>query len=131
MYDKVVEAGAARCVVVETGSDTTLRDGDISWDRFLGDDRAFTPVPGPPNAFMNILFSSGTTGEPKGIPWTHLTPIKSAMDGHFHHDIHAGDVVAWPTNLGWLLGPWLIYAALMRPWRSTTTRRRGEVSSTS
>ena len=113
MYDKVVEAGAARCVVVETGGDVVVRDGDISWDRFLGDDRPFAPVPGSPNAHMNILFSSGTTGEPKGIPWTHLTPIKGAMDGYFHHDIHADDVVAWPTNLGWMLGPWLIYATLL------------------
>jgi acetyl-CoA synthetase len=112
MYEKVIEAGAAVCVVVETGG-VPLRDEDVSWDRFLSDDRTFTPVSGPPNAHMNILFSSGTTGEPKGIPWTHLTPIKGAMDGFFHHDIHADDVVAWPTNLGWMLGPWLIYATLI------------------
>jgi acetyl-CoA synthetase len=112
MYEKVVEAGAAWCVVVETGGGA-LRDGDISWDRFLGDYGAFPPVPGLPGDHMNILFSSGTTGEPKGIPWTHLTPIKAAMDGYFHHDIHSDDVVAWPTNLGWMLGPWLIYATLI------------------
>jgi acetyl-CoA synthetase len=62
---------------------------------------------------VNILFSSGTTGEPKAIPWTHLTAIKSAMDGHFHHDIHQNDIVAWPTNLGWMMGPWLIFATLI------------------
>ena len=112
MYEKVIEAGAETCVVVETGGGE-LRAEDVSWDRFLGDDRPFTPVAGSPNAFMNILFSSGTTGEPKGIPWTHLTPIKGAMDGYFHHDIHTDDVVAWPTNLGWMLGPWLIYATLI------------------
>ena len=112
MYDKVVEAGAPVCVVVETRG-VPLRGKDVSWDRFLSDDRTFTPIPGSPDAHMNILFSSGTTGEPKGIPWTHLTPIKGAMDGFFHHDIHADDVVAWPTNLGWMLGPWLIYATLI------------------
>ncbi|HEX9708476.1 MAG TPA: AMP-binding protein, partial [Candidatus Thermoplasmatota archaeon] len=62
---------------------------------------------------LYILFSSGTTGTPKAIPWTHLTPIKCAMDGHFHQDIHTGDVVAWPTNIGWMMGPWLIYATLV------------------
>ena len=61
----------------------------------------------------NILFSSGTTGEPKAIPWTHTTPIKCAADAHLHHDIHAGDVLAWYTNLGWMMGPWLIYASLI------------------
>jgi acetyl-CoA synthetase len=35
------------------------------------------------------------------------------MDGHFHHDIQRGDVVAWPTNIGWMMGPWLIYATLI------------------
>jgi acetyl-CoA synthetase len=113
MYEKVVEAGAGACVVVETGAAVPLRDQDTPWDSFLGESDAFTPVPGNPDAHMNILFSSGTTGEPKGIPWTHLTPIKCAMDGWFHHDIHPEDVVAWPTNLGWMLGPWLIYATLV------------------
>jgi acetyl-CoA synthetase len=35
------------------------------------------------------------------------------MDGYFHHDIHEGEVVAWPTNIGWMMGPWLIFASLM------------------
>lgn len=28
-------------------------------------------------------------------------------------DICKGDVVAWPTNLGWMMGPWLVYATLL------------------
>ena len=35
------------------------------------------------------------------------------MDGHFHQDIRPTDVVAWPTNIGWMMGPWLIYATLI------------------
>jgi len=35
------------------------------------------------------------------------------MDGQLHHDIQPGDVVAWPTNLGWMMGPWLIYASFL------------------
>src|SRR5688572_22989055 len=61
----------------------------------------------------NILFSSGTTATPKAIPWNHTTPIKAAADAYLHHDIRPGDVLAWPTNLGWMMGPWLIYAALV------------------
>jgi acetyl-CoA synthetase len=30
-----------------------------------------------------------------------------------HHDIHTGDVLCWPTNLGWMMGPWLIFASLL------------------
>lgn len=28
-------------------------------------------------------------------------------------DIRKGDTVAWPTNLGWMMGPWLVYASLL------------------
>ena len=113
MFEKVVEAGAPRCVVVDTGAGLPIRDGDVAWNDFLIDTGPFDPVPCAPDGHVNILFSSGTTGEPKAIPWTHLTAVKSAMDGHFHHDIHRDDVVAWPTNLGWMLGPWLIFATLI------------------
>ena len=90
-----------------------LRPEDLIWEDFLSLNEQFDAVPAHPNAYSNILFSSGTTGEPKAIPWTQTTPIKCAVDGHLHHDIHPGEVVAWPTNLGWMMGPWLIYASLV------------------
>lgn len=113
MYAKCVEATDVQCIVVDTGSGVVLRPGDTAWSQFLGDDDELHPVSMSPGDHSNILFSSGTTGEPKAIPWTHVTPIKAGMDGRYHQDIHAGDVVAWPTNLGWMMGPWLIYAALL------------------
>lgn len=115
LYKKVVKASSIRAVVLPAGQQlqVELRDKDLSWESFLSDGTTFDPHLSSPNDETNILFSSGTTGDPKAIPWTHLTPIKVAMDGHFHHDIRMGDVVAWPTNLGWMMGPWLIYAALI------------------
>ena len=113
MYAKCVEAMAPKCIVVETGADIEWRKGDVAWSGFVVAGAEFAPVNRPANAHTNILFSSGTTGDPKAIPWTQTTPLKAAMDGRFHHDIHPGDVVGWPTNLGWMMGPWLIYAALL------------------
>lgn len=52
-------------------------------------------------------------GEPKAIPWVCAGPLKAAADAWCHMDVHRGDVVAWPTNLGWMMGPWLIYASLL------------------
>jgi acetyl-CoA synthetase len=39
--------------------------------------------------------------------------MKAAADAYFHHDLHGTDVVAWPTNLGWMMGPWLIFATMI------------------
>jgi acetyl-CoA synthetase len=112
LYAKVVEAKAPTAIVLSDDS-IKLRSGDRSWHDWLSTSDLFDAVPADPSAYTNILFSSGTTGEPKAIPWTQTTPIKCAVDGHLHHDIHPGDVVAWPTNLGWMMGPWLIYASLI------------------
>jgi acetyl-CoA synthetase len=115
MYQKVVDAGVARAVVVRSGASETvpLREQDSAWDDFLGGTGDFQAVACDPDALVNILFSSGTTGDPKAIPWTHTSPIKCAADGHLHHDIKPGEVVAWPTSIGWMMGPWHIFATLL------------------
>lgn len=117
LYEKVIAANAPKAIVSSSeGSNAVaqdLRTDDMTWNDFLSDTDVFIAVPCHPDAHTNILFSSGTTGEPKAIPWTHTTPIKCAADAYLHHDIHANDVLAWYTNLGWMMGPWLIYASLI------------------
>ncbi len=115
LYDRVRAAGSPTAVVVpmDPEREVALREGDILCDHFLAPETEFTSVTAGPYDVTNILFSSGTTGTPKMIPWSHLTPIKCGMDGRFHQDIGEQDVVAWPTNIGWMMGPWLIYATLL------------------
>ena len=115
LYAKVVDANAPKAIVLSREGETPieLRNGDLSWKGFLSDSDRFDSVGCDPHDHTNILFSSGTTGEPKAIPWTQTTPIKCAADAYLHHDIQQGDVLAWPTNLGWMMGPWLIYASLV------------------
>ena len=129
LYEKVIAADAPKAIVFSAACKLNLaiekpceggdpvaqiqREEDMTWQDFLSDTETFTAIPCYPDAHTNILFSSGTTGEPKAIPWTHTTPIKAAADAYLHHDIHLGDVLAWYTNLGWMMGPWLIYASLI------------------
>ena len=86
---------------------------DVAWPNFLAADAESPSLAFDPDHVTNVLFSSGTTGAPKAIPWTALTPLKAGMDAHFHQDVHPDDVVCWPTNIGWMMGPWLIYASLL------------------
>jgi acetyl-CoA synthetase len=115
LLERIVQAGGPRAIVLPgdpSGFAASLRPEDWTWEQFLAAP-ACPAVVAEPGSPTNWLFSSGTTGEPKVIPWTHTTPIKCAADAWLHHDIRPGDVLAWPTNLGWMMGPWLIYAALI------------------
>ena len=112
LYDKCKYL--AQCVVVNClENKMKLEDKDPWFADFLSSNKEYISVKVSPDFVSTILFSSGTTGEPKAIPWDHTTPIKSASDGFYHHNIQKGDVVCWPTNLGWMMGPWLVFAALI------------------
>lgn len=119
VYSRVCEGEAAQTIVLpgpSAVSPLNLRGGDVLWKEFLSGAEAAPgrePIWGSARQMINILFSSGTTGDPKAIPWNQTAPIKAAADGFFHQDIHPGDVVVWPTNLGWMMGPWLIFASLI------------------
>ena len=117
-YEKVKAANIEFAIVIgsekkENIKKFQLRANDLHWHEFLSVNESFESIVCEPYSFTNILFSSGTTGTPKAIPWNHLTPLKCATDGYFYQDIHESDVVAWPTNIGWMMGPWLIYASLI------------------
>jgi acetyl-CoA synthetase len=115
LFRRLAEAADLPAVVIAASGvlEVDLREQDWEWNEFLVDRDFFQSVSCFAQETINVLFSSGTTGDPKAIPWNQLTPIKCAIDGYCHHDIQPGDVCAWPTNLGWMMGPWLIFASLI------------------
>ncbi|GAB2229378.1 hypothetical protein Droror1_Dr00023517 [Drosera rotundifolia] len=122
LYSRVVEAAPDVAIVLPaSGKDLklSLRSQDVSWNDFLARvahlprPHYYSPVYQPIDSLTNILFSSGTTGEPKAIPWTQLAPIRSAADAWAHLNVQAGDVFCWPTNLGWVMGPTIVYASFL------------------
>lgn len=115
LYANLTEAGGPMAIVLPARNTIglPLRPGDCDWAGFMQASDPVAARPAGPDDPINILFSSGTSGESKAIPWTHTTPIKCAMDAHFHQNVQAGDVLVWPTNLGWMMGPWLVFASLL------------------
>ncbi|NP_001346367.1 Probable acyl-activating enzyme 18, peroxisomal [Zea mays] len=120
LYSRVIQGTSSKAVVIPAIGDSLgimLRDGDMSWKDFLshaaGRSSSYSPVYQSVDALTNILFSSGTTGEPKAIPWTQLSPIRCASDTWAHLDVRPCDIGCWPTNLGWVMGPIIIYSCFL------------------
>ncbi|KAL3518967.1 hypothetical protein ACH5RR_021556 [Cinchona calisaya] len=122
LYSRVVEASPYEAIVIPaTGKDllVQLRCQDLSWDDFLSSVRDlpssnyYSPAYQPIDSVINILFSSGTTGDPKAIPWTQQSPMRCAADTWAHIDVQEGDIFCWPTNLGWVMGPIVLYSCFL------------------
>lgn len=63
---------------------------------------------------LMVIYTSGTTGRPKGAVHTHCGfPIKAAQDMAFGVDLHPGELLYWMTDMGWMMGPWLVFGALI------------------
>ena len=61
-----------------------------------------------------VIYTSGTTGKPKGAQHVHGGfPVKAAQDLAHCFDLQERDVILWSTDIGWMMGPWLIAGGLM------------------
>ena len=60
-----------------------------------------------------LLYTSGSTGKPKGAVHAHGGfPLKVMIDQHLCFDVKPGDRMLWYTDMGWMMGPFLVLGAL-------------------
>ncbi|MGB7861587.1 MAG: AMP-binding protein [Acidimicrobiia bacterium] len=60
-----------------------------------------------------IAYTSGTTGRPKGAVHVQAgLTVKMAQEGAFQLDVTRDDVLMWATDMGWIMGPWMVIAGL-------------------
>ena len=103
-------------VVNRIGLDLDLvADRDHWWEEIVlrQPTQAATEVTEAEDTLM-VIYTSGTTGRPKGAVHTHCGfPIKAAQDMAFGTDLHVGETLYWMSDMGWMMGPWLVFGALI------------------
>jgi acetyl-CoA synthetase len=112
----VDSAPGVRTVIVvrRLGREIRLRDREVTWDYMMaqGGEETFADT-SPEDPYM-LIYTSGTTGRPKGAVHVHGGfPVKAAQDLAHAFDLQAGDLLWWFTDIGWMMGPWLIAGGLI------------------
>ena len=114
--------------IAELGLDVPLIDVDRDLEQLLGDaSPRFEPVSTTPDTPALLVYTSGTTGPPKGalhghrvLPG-HLPGFELSHD-HFPHD---GDVIWTPADWAWIGGLYDVLMPALRHGRPVVAHRGG------
>ncbi len=115
--DVALDGTNVRTVVVVSHIelDVPLKTGrDVRWEDVVPRASAeAATVDTAADDVLMIIYTSGTTGRPKGAVHTHCGfPVKAAQDMFHAMDVRPGDVMYWMSDMGWMMGPWLVFGTL-------------------
>ncbi|HTW86046.1 MAG TPA: AMP-binding protein [Candidatus Sulfotelmatobacter sp.] len=97
------------------GLDVPMTPGrDVRWDEAVARAQPLATYEhtGADDQIM-LLYTSGSTGKPKGANHVHGGfPLKAMIDQYLLMDVKEGDRMLWFTDMGWMMGPWLVFGSL-------------------
>lgn len=95
-------------------SDTPMTAGrDRWWDDVVANAPPVGPAATAAEDPVLLAYTSGTTGRPKASVHVHGGfGVKVAAEGAFQFDLSPADTLMWTTDMGWIMGPWMVVAGL-------------------
>lgn len=97
-----------------TGASVPMTPGrDVTWREFTAAQPAEAETARlPADAVSLILYTSGTTGRPKGTVHTHAGLICGpGREARYCLDLREGELLFWVTDFGWVMAPYELIGA--------------------